>query len=578
MKTLLLHPEDSPRLGPWARERWDQIVDLGKSSEATAAAWQTLTGAPVLRLESFRRSLEDPRAAGEILRAGFGQLLDTCGLDWWELTSLFVHAELETALALRRLAASADLSGDLFSTRPDWPVNGFATLLGRTAESFSQTARGSVAGRLRRYKNAFSRLSHTQIVDVLWDKYDSSYALRSRIHKTPRRTSAPVVLLPSAYTNVSRMAAAYASLVPEQQFLLVATRRSGLQFEHPANVVAAELGAYAAAGKRDTETAALSRGWDTLRAQLRHTPELDLLDRCGVLDPFGKWFADGLAVRDAWRSVIERESVIAVLCGDDSNWYTRLPVVLARMRGQPTIDFHHGAFDGRYLLKRLPSDFYLAKSEMERDYLLRVCQLPSERVIVGSPAAPIPTDASNHQRTATTILFFSEPVESIGGRTEEIYRELLPALLRIADQHGRTLTVKLHPFENAKAQAKLLASVLGPEAASRVHIVSGPLSTDLLRTAWFGITVESTTVIDCTRQGVPCFLCEWLASTPFGYVEQYARFGIGRRLLSPSDLEQIPRILSEAPEIPPATGGVGPQIDPGVLRALFAGRTVATAK
>ena len=154
MKILLLHPEDSPRRGPWARQRWDQIVDLGKSSEATAVAWQTLTGAPVLRLESFRRSIEDPRAAGEILRARFGQLLDASGLDWWELTSLFVHAELETALALRRLAASADLSGDLFSTRPDWPVSGLVSLLGRSAESFAQAGRASVAGRLRRYKHA----------------------------------------------------------------------------------------------------------------------------------------------------------------------------------------------------------------------------------------------------------------------------------------------------------------------------------------------------------------------------------------------------------------------------------------
>src|SRR3974390_1342513 len=32
MRVLLLHPDDSPRQGPWSRQRWDLIVDLGKSS------------------------------------------------------------------------------------------------------------------------------------------------------------------------------------------------------------------------------------------------------------------------------------------------------------------------------------------------------------------------------------------------------------------------------------------------------------------------------------------------------------------------------------------------------------------
>ena len=137
MKTLLLHPDDSPRRGPWASQKWDRIVDLGKCSEATAAAWQTLFGCPVVRLQAWRRNLEDPRLAGQILRHGFGQLLDEQGLDWWDLTSLHVHAEVETAIALRRLAAEADLNGDLYATRPDWPVSGIGILLNREIQSFS---------------------------------------------------------------------------------------------------------------------------------------------------------------------------------------------------------------------------------------------------------------------------------------------------------------------------------------------------------------------------------------------------------------------------------------------------------
>lgn len=570
MRVLVLHPEDSPRRGPWTRQPWDLIVDLGKSSESTAATWQKLTGCRLLRLESFRRGIDDPRAAGDMLRIGLGQVIDECGLDWWELTSLFVHAELETAIALHRLAASGDLAGELFSTRPDWPVSGLTSLLGRDIRPFSR-AQASAVGRLRRYGRALSKLSVPQMLEIFCDKYDSGYQWRSRLSAPPGRSSEAVVLLPTAYTNVSRMAAAYAALLPDHKFLLVATRRSGLDFDRPSNVQVSHLAGYAQAGKRNLENAAISARWATLRAQLGKTPELDLLNRAGVLDPFEKWFRDGLAVRDAWRGVFDREPVTAILCGDDSNWYTRLPVLLGRMRGLPTVDFHHGAFDGRYLIKRLPSDFYLAKSEMEQDYLLRLCRLPPERVLVGAPTAANPLQAVVHEPAQSSILFFSEPAESVGGRTEEVYRELIPPLLQIADDHRRTLIVKLHPFENRKERGRLLESFLGPERRARVKIVSGPLSAELLATAWFGITVESSTVVDCSRHGVPCFLCEWLVVTPFGYIEQYARFGVGRLLRSPADLAQIPRILSEEPIQQAAAAGVGPRIEPGALQALFTG-------
>ena len=86
------------------------------------------------------------------------------------------------------------------------------------------------------------------------------------------------------------------------------------------------------------------------------------------------------------------------MCGDDSNIYTRLPVLLARQQGIPTLDFHHGALDGRFLMKELPSDLYLAKGEMERDYLVRLCRLPAERVIVAGPPLPRSIPAHEHAR------------------------------------------------------------------------------------------------------------------------------------------------------------------------------------
>ena len=62
------------------------------------------------------------------------------------------------------------------------------------------------------------------------------------------------------------------------------------------------------------------------------SPELRVLVQAGVLDPFPGWIRDGLSARDAWREVLEREPVGGVLCGDDSNLYTRLPVLLAVRR------------------------------------------------------------------------------------------------------------------------------------------------------------------------------------------------------------------------------------------------------
>ena len=578
MRILLLHPEDSPRFGPWTRQKWDLIIDLGKSSESTAAAWQVLTGSSVLRLESFRRSVEDPREAGNILRSGDGRVLDKLGLDWWALTSLFIHAEVETALLLFRLAASGSLSGELYATRADWPVSGVGQLVGKQVPTFGDRDDNGVVHRLSHYAGLLRKLKLAQIAEIFFDKYDAGHAWRSRVALRPKPAAKPVVLLPSAYTNVSRMAAAYARILPDQLFRLVATRRSGRQFDRPPNVQVADLAAYAGGQPSRAEYIDILRNWAELRGQLAKIPALELLSCLGVLDRFAKWFQDGLAVREAWQRVLDQEPVTAVLCGDDSNWYTRLPVLLARKRGLPTVDFHHGAFDGRFLLKKLSSDLYLAKGQMERDYLLQICSLPAERVKVGAPhrASPV-RRVENDRGGRPSIVFFSEPYESSGGRPGEIYRDLLPVLCRLAVEHGRTVVVKLHPFENPKERSRLVDTILSSEQRFLVKVVGSPLSDELLASAWFGITVESTTVVDCTQHSVPCFLCEWLVASPYGYVQQYARFGVGRLLHSASEISDIPRILHEAELRTEQHGAIEQPIEAEMFRSLLAGRFAPVA-
>ncbi len=103
------------------------------------------------------------------------------------------------------------------------------------------------------------------------------------------------------------------------------------------------------------------------------------------LSRFADWFARGLEIRDAWRNVLNAEPVQAVLCADDSNPYTHIPLLLAKERGLRTISCHHGALDGRYMFKRCHADVILAKGRMEEDYLVRLCGVPGNRNEVGAP-------------------------------------------------------------------------------------------------------------------------------------------------------------------------------------------------
>jgi hypothetical protein len=575
LKILLVHREDSPCSGPWAGEKWDLIVDLGKSSAFTRAAWQERLNSPILQLDSLRRETQDFDSIRQLLHAGRNHLLDATGLDWWDLVSVRIYPELQDAVLLRRLAEQLDATAELYATRPGWPASGVGLLLQRPVRTFPGTPRSSD---FHHYSDVLRRFSFDQLAQIFLDKYDVRYRWRAWFAAKPRRMPGPFILLPSAYTNVSRMALSYASMFSEQSFLLVATRRSGTHFDPAPNVTCASLAAYAGGPEPKAEYLELIGRWRNLQLNLTQLPEIALLFRAGLPESFPNHFRDGLTIRNAWRNVLAEERIVAVMCGDDSNIYTRLPVLLARQQGIPTLDFHHGAMDGRFLMKEMSSDFYLAKGEMERDYLLRICRLPAERVILAGP--PLPPTVPAHERGkdgGSLILFFSEPYEAAGLRTEEIYRELLPPLARLAGQFGRKLVIKLHPFESRTERVALIVKVLPAEDASRVDVVGGPFAPEAVAKAWFAVTVESSTVIDCSLLGVPCFLCEWLNTSPYGYTPQYARFGVGRILHSPAQLSELPRMLAE-PAVPLSEDCLVKPLDPDWLRRIIAGGTNAATQ
>jgi len=527
---------------------------------------------PILPLDSLCRGMQDFDAIRMQLDAGRNQLVDEIGLDWWDLISFSIYSRLEESVLVGRLAGKLDATAELYATRPGWPANGVALWLKRPLHTFRPPSRSS---QFQRYSDLLRRFSFDQLAQIFLDKYDLGYRWRARFAARRRGPPGPFVLLPSAYTNVSRMAVAYASILPEQPFLLVATRRSGTHFDSRPNVACTSLAAYAGGPEPRGEYLEITRKWQILKKRLELLPELELLSRAGMLEEFPNYFRDGLAIRNAWRNVLSQEQIVGVMCGDDSNPYTRLPVLLARRQGIPTLDFHHGALDGRFLMKELSSDFYLAKGEMERDYLLRVCHLPGERVTLAGP--PLPRSIPTHERAkhqGSLIVFFSEPYEAVGSRTEEIYRELLPALTRLAREFGRKLVVKLHPFESRHERIAIIEKVLLPNEAALVDVVAGPFTPELVRRAWFALTVESTTVIDCSLLGVPCFLCEWLTSSPYGYTGQYARFGVGRILNSPLQLNELPQMLAK-PAIPLAEDCLVKPMDPEWFRNIIAAGTRA---
>jgi hypothetical protein len=570
MRILLLHPEDSPLCGPWSRQRWDLIVDLGRSSPFSAAAWQEQVRCPILRADSFRRGIEDLRLIREMFAPGRRRLLDEEGIDWWDLTSLVVVPQMEDALILRRLASEISVGAELWASRPGWPASACAILLQRPLRTFADGSFTRIVERSSHYAHLFHRFSPGQIKEIFLDKYDSGYLWRSRFISTPKTLAEPVVLLPSAYENVSRMAASYARLLPQQPFLLVATRQSAKKFALPPNVLVRDLAGYA---KRDSpvrEIASILANWEKLKPDLREAaPEFGVLLQAGVFNPFSQWFRDCLRARDAWREVIESEPVSGVLCGDDSNIYTRLPVLLAARRRIPTVDFHHGALDGRYILKDLPSDAYLVKTEMERDYLTRVCGLPFEKLVDGAPLPVLACLAQGKRRSGASAVLFSEAYENAGLRAEEIYRELLPHLCLLARETGHDVIVKLHPFESATERRRLVRSLLSPGDSQLVTVVEGPTSPRLLSQAWFGITIESTTVLECLSSDVPCFLCGWLTLSSYGYGAQYARFGIGEMLRNAEEIAEIPRRMDLLQSSPKKQQGFGAVANEEELRQLL---------
>ena len=574
MKVLLLHPEDrlSQRDAPG---KWDLVVDFGRAPVSTYNEWGCRAGCRVVSLYDFGREVEDLYQTRNLLQLGMGRLVDLLGIDWWDVLSLEIAAQMQQLMLVHRLANDLTPNCELYMTRP-FALAAALQRLCRGPLIDLESGAGSVLRSVRHYSEAFSKLNIAQVVQVLQDKFDPKHELRRRFAPRENNSGAPLVLLPSAYIGVSRVAVSYAALLPDIQFLLVCARSNGELKSLPANVRMVSLDSYFTSAD-EFQTTDLLRTWSALEENLiRASGEFESADAVGVLGRIPSLIRWGITLRTAWSHVFQSENIVGCLCADDSNTYTRIPLILAKKNEIPALACHHGAMDAWMGFKTQHADFYLAKGEMERDYLLRTCRVAPQKIILGGPDASHTSsiESSDNRSDRPWLVFFSEAYHTAAWRTDEVYHELLPELSALAHGCGLELVFKLHPFESVEAHRRLLRRLLPKSEAARIHVIAGAPSDELWRKTRFALTGQSTVAVDCTSRGIPVFLCAWLRDSYTGYVQQYARFGIGRILDSAEQIADIPRLLESQPATRPPKNKLRQTMDPETLRELLCGTSV----
>ena len=241
MKVLLLNQEDSPCSGSWANQRWDLIVDLGWAGSSCYRQWEKQLGTRFLSLYDFQETLEIFRRVNELIDVGRNQLIDSHGLDWWEMHAATNYQLLQSSYLLARLCEHLKTRcTELAASRPSLETHILGRALSRTVTSFSSLV--APQRKLRFRVERLRRLTSAQILEIAFDKWDSSYRYRRWWSRHGRAgASEPMVLLPSPYVNVSRTILAYASLLPQKKFLLAATRNNGKWKHAPGNVLQTSL-------------------------------------------------------------------------------------------------------------------------------------------------------------------------------------------------------------------------------------------------------------------------------------------------------------------------------------------------
>src|SRR5882757_1689209 len=117
MRILLLHPEDSPLDGPWVGKPWDAGFDLARSGWPACERWSRSLGCSIKPIDGLRNGFAEIARVRDLLQMGLGRLVDREGLDWWELTAIFIHHRLEDLVLFRKLANSLPVDAEVWVSR-----------------------------------------------------------------------------------------------------------------------------------------------------------------------------------------------------------------------------------------------------------------------------------------------------------------------------------------------------------------------------------------------------------------------------------------------------------------------------
>lgn len=237
----------------------------------------------------------------------------------------------------------------------------------------------------------------------------------------------------------------------------------------PPNVQMISLDSYFSSAD-PAEVTRLQEAWRELEQQ-RSEDSLEFRSArlTGLLNGMPSLIQWGITIRDAWRKLYESQEFCSCLSTDQDNPYTKIPLLLAKRNSIPTLACHHGSLDVFMALTSHDADFYIAKSEMESDYMDRVCGIDRKKIL---SVAPMCSPASNSEMPSqlekSWLVFFSEPYEASGWRGDEVYRDLLPHLFALAETCGLKLVFKLHPFETANGHRKLLLRHMARKKSSKL--------------------------------------------------------------------------------------------------------------